>query len=121
VAPSFDATSDPLVNPPSLFEPFPYAHPEVVADDEVLIRYVLGEPRSLNPIFAVFWEDLYLSAALFEAVVTRDVQMRPIWNRTLVEEGELAADLRCARRARQGPHAARERVLQSLRARGDRR
>ena len=100
---AFDAAEDPLVNPPSLFEPFPYQHPDQVADDEVLIRYVLGEPRSLNPIFAVFWEDLYLGAALFEAVVTRDVRMRPIWNRTIVEEGELAPDLRSATvRLRQG-------------------
>jgi ABC-type transport system substrate-binding protein len=102
-ASAFDPAKDALVNPPSLFEPFPIAHPDQVADDEVLIRYVLGEPRSLNPIFAVFWEDLYLSAALFEAVVTRDVRMRPIWNRTLVEEGEVAPDLRSARgRLRQG-------------------
>jgi peptide/nickel transport system substrate-binding protein len=96
-APSSAAGTDPLVNPRSMFEPFPFEHPDRVADDEVLIRYVLGEPRSLNPIFAVFWEDLYLSTALFEAVVTRDVRMRPIWNRTLVEEGELATDLRSAR------------------------
>jgi peptide/nickel transport system substrate-binding protein len=95
-APAFDAARDPLVNPPSLFEPFPFEHPEQVADEETLVRYVLGEPRSLNPIFAVFWEDLYLSSALFEAVVTRDVRMRPTWNRTLVEEGDLAADLRSA-------------------------
>jgi peptide/nickel transport system substrate-binding protein len=93
---AFDAAEDALVNPPSLFEPFPFEQSDQVADDEVLIRYVLGEPRSLNPIFAVFWEDLYLGAALFEAVVTRDVRMRPIWNRTLVEGGELSPDLRSA-------------------------
>ncbi|MEE2777484.1 MAG: ABC transporter substrate-binding protein [Acidobacteriota bacterium] len=88
----YDPNHDPLVNSPRLFEPYPAHNPEVVARDETLIRYLLDEPRTLNPIFAIFREDHYLSWALFDRLVTRDATMKPIWNRSMVEHAEFSPD-----------------------------
>ncbi len=76
---------DPLVNPARTFDPYPAEDPDSVATDETLVRYMLGSPRSLNPIFAILWEDFFLAAALFEAPITRDITMEWIWNDRLVE------------------------------------
>ncbi|MDE2976957.1 MAG: ABC transporter substrate-binding protein [Acidobacteriota bacterium] len=95
--PAYDPATDPLVNPPTLTEPYPFDRPEVVARDDTLVRYMLGDPRTLNPIFAIFWEDYYLSGALFQALTTRNADMTTVWNQTMVEEGAMADDWMSAR------------------------
>jgi len=95
--PAYDPATDPLVNPPTLTEPYPFDRPEVVARDDTLVRYMLGDPRTLNPIFAIFWEDYYLSGALFQALTTRNADMTTVWNQTMVEEGVMADDWKSAR------------------------
>ena len=95
--PAYDPATDPLVNPPTLTEPYPFDRPEVVARDDTLVRYMLGDPRTLNPIFAIFWEDYYLSGALFQSLTTRNADMTTVWNRTVVEEGAMADDWMSAR------------------------
>ena len=95
--PVYDPATDPLVNPPTLTEPYPFDRPEVVARDDTLVRYMLGDPRTLNPIFAIFWEDYYLSGALFQSLTTRNADMTTVWNQTMVEEGVIADDWKSAR------------------------
>ena len=95
--PAYDPAADPLVNPPTLTEPYPFDRPEAVARDDTLVRYMLGDPRTLNPIFAIFWEDYYLSSALFQALTTRNADMTTVWNQTMVEEGIMADDFMSAR------------------------
>ena len=43
--PAYDPASDPLVNPPTLTEPYPFDRPEAVARDDTLVRYMLGPIR----------------------------------------------------------------------------
>ena len=93
----YDPASDPLVNPPALTQPYPVDQPEIVGDDETLVRYTLADPRTLNPLFSIFWEDFYLNTALFERLVTRNARMESFWNETAVEEATFADDRKSVR------------------------
>ena len=70
---------DPLVNPPEIFEPFPFDDPERADEDRVLVRHLIGEPRNLNPIFAYSWFDFYFGELIFSYIFRRnsDLEYEP--------------------------------------------
>ncbi len=71
---------DPLVNPPFIFEPFPKDNPDAADEKTTLLRYVIDEPTSLNPIFLNSWADNYLREVLFSGLMRRDQDMILDWN-----------------------------------------
>ena len=87
----YDPKTDPLVNPPSLFEPAPSDASQIALDD-TLYRNVDGNPASLNPIFASSTYEFYLGDVLFSGLFSFDAAMNWTINHDVVESFEEADD-----------------------------
>lgn len=83
---------DPLVNPSFIFEPFPEDNPDAADEETTLLRYVIDEPTSLNPIFPNSWADGYIREVLFSGLMRRDQDMVLDWDHDRVVEHEESAD-----------------------------
>lgn len=81
----YDPKTDPLVNPPSLFEPYPKDKPESVADDETLVRVLDGNPRSLNYLFTSSRYEQWVVGLLFEGPFMFDRNLEWFVNEHMVE------------------------------------
>lgn len=89
---SYRHEDDPLVNPPFIFEPFPDENPEAADQNATLIRYVIDEPTSLNPIFPNSWADGYLTGLQFGSLVRFNEDLVLVWNPERVEAHEDSED-----------------------------
>ena len=83
---------DPLVNPPFVFERFPENNPEAADEETTLLRYVIDEPTSLNPIFLNSWADNFLRELLFSGLMRRHDDMILKWNHDRVVKHEESED-----------------------------
>lgn len=88
---AYDPSSDPLVNPPALFEPAP-EDASLVADNDVLYLNLDGSPQNLNPIFASSTYEFMVLDMLFESPFTFDGAMQWKLNGHWVESYEEADD-----------------------------
>ena len=91
----YDPATDALVNPPSLYEPFPVSEPERAARDTTIVRHDFSQPGSLNPLFPSgapsSWTQFVL---LFEFLVIRHTDPTAYtWNSNVVLAAEPSADL----------------------------
>jgi peptide/nickel transport system substrate-binding protein len=86
---AYDATRDPLVNPPELFASY---QPDLAEQDATLIRRFVVSPTTLNPIFNVMWQDHNLDAMLYLNHTRRNAQMEFEWNPEVVESAEESPD-----------------------------
>lgn len=93
VAPGpYDPRTDPLVNPPSMYEPAP-ADPAAIAWDDILYRHLEGNPANLNPIFVSSINEFYLSGLLFtHSLFGFDKDMSWMVDPLYVDHFEEAAD-----------------------------
>jgi peptide/nickel transport system substrate-binding protein len=66
---TYDPRKDPLVNPPSLFEP-PPDDPSRVETGDTLYRLVEGNPASLNPLMSSSTIEFYLNGAMYAGPFT---------------------------------------------------
>lgn len=89
---SYTPDTDPLVNQAFVFEPFPEDNPEAADEETTLLRYVIDEPSSLNPIFIQTWADNYLREVLFTGMMRRYEDMTLDWNKDTVLDHELSED-----------------------------
>ncbi|UCD29880.1 MAG: hypothetical protein JSV03_05220, partial [Planctomycetota bacterium] len=89
--PAYDPNKDPLVNPPSLFEPPPKDKSEI-AIDETLFLQLDGSPNTLNPLFASSWYEFLVIDCLYDSFLTFDNKfiIRP--NENIVESLEESDD-----------------------------
>lgn len=87
----YDPANDPLVNPPSLFEPLP-TDPGAIAEGETLYRNCEGNPSTLNPIFQSSTYEFYLSDMLFSGIFAFDEKMNWTINHDIVESVEESPD-----------------------------
>ncbi|MBD3266520.1 hypothetical protein GF373_07600 [bacterium] len=87
----YDPANDPLVNPPSLFEPAP-DDASLIDRDGTLYLNLDGSPQNLNPIFASSSYEMRVVSALFEGPFTfnnkMEWQLNPLW----VDEYQEAED-----------------------------
>jgi len=74
----YDPTKDPLVNPPSLFEPPPEDISQI-ATDETLYLQLDGSPRTLHPFFVSSTYDFTVVDTLYTGLFTfdKDLKWRP--------------------------------------------
>lgn len=89
---SYTPSEDPLVNLPFVFESFPEDNPDAADEESVLLRYVIDEPTSLNPIFLQTWADNYLREVLFSGMMRRYEDMTLGWNNATVLKHEESED-----------------------------
>ena len=89
---AYHPTNDPLVNPPEIFEAFPYDDPDRADQERVLVRHLIGEPRILNPIFAYSWFDFYFGELIFGYIFTRNSELEFEINPDRVERYEVSDD-----------------------------
>ena len=87
-----DPLEDSLVNPSFIFEPFPEDNPEAADENTTLLRYVIDEPTSLNPIFPNSWADGYIREVLFDTLTLRDKDTTLYWNPDRVVDVEESED-----------------------------
>ena len=87
-----DPLEDSLVNPSFIFEPFPEDNPEAADENTTLLRYVIDEPTSLNPIFPKSWADGYIREVLFDTLTLRDKDTTLYWNPDRVVDVEESED-----------------------------
>ncbi|MDX9754292.1 MAG: ABC transporter substrate-binding protein [bacterium] len=87
----YNPASDPLVNPPSLFEPAPADRSQIDTEGTLYLN-LDGSPQNLNPIFASSGYEMRILSALYEGPFTFDASMEwkinPVW----VESYEEAPD-----------------------------
>lgn len=91
---AYHPDNDLLINPPEMFEVYPDDELERVDQDATLTRLLIGEPRTLNPIFANSWFDYYLSSLLFSSLMYRNHDMEFYPNRLLIEDFQESDDRR---------------------------
>lgn len=88
---AYDPKADPLVNPPSLFDPAP-ADPSQVATDETLYLQLNGSPSTLNPIFVSSTYDFLAVESIFGGLFSFDREMKWKPNEDFLESYEESAD-----------------------------
>lgn len=88
---AYDPALDPIVNPAQLFEQAP-EQADAIASDETLVRYMSGNPNSLNPVFTSSVQDGQAQGLLYNSLFTFDKNM--IWgvNEDIVESYEESED-----------------------------
>lgn len=88
---AYDPKKDPLVNPPSLFEP-PPKDPARIAADDTLYLQLDGSPNTLNPLFlSSLYEDL-ASGTMYTGLITWDKAFTWRPNEELVESFQESDD-----------------------------
>ncbi|MBN1765951.1 MAG: hypothetical protein JW860_11880 [Sedimentisphaerales bacterium] len=88
---SYDPKTDPLVNPPVMFEPPPEDRSKI-ADDETLYLLLEGSPSTLNPIFVSSGYEFTATGVLFDGPFTFDKEMKWKLNDEMVESFEESQD-----------------------------
>lgn len=88
---SYDPAMDPLVNPPSLFEPAPQDRSQI-ATDETLLLQLDGSPSNLNPIFASSAYEQIMTGALFAGPFTFDKDLNWMMDEEFVASFEESED-----------------------------
>lgn len=88
---AYDPAEDPLVNPPSLFEPPPEDRSRI-ATDETLYLTLRANPNTMNPIFASSGYDQIVIGPLYNGLFTFDKDMQWKVNDELVEDFEESDD-----------------------------
>ena len=88
---SYDPTKDPIVNPPSLFEPAPQDRSRI-ATDETLYYCLEASPRTLNPLFISSQYEFTLSEVLDMGLCTWDNKLTWRPNEEIVEFYEESED-----------------------------
>ena len=81
--------NDPLINPPEIFAEY---DPETADDDAVLTRHLIGEPKTLNPIFVNSWFDFYMQRLLYGSLFGRNEDLDWVPNRNRVANMEETED-----------------------------
>lgn len=87
----YDPASDPLVNPPSLFQSAP-ADRSTIATDEVLYCNLNGSPNSLNPLFASTTSDERIRELVFDVLFKFDRKLDWYFDPAIVAEYRESAD-----------------------------
>ena len=87
----YDPSTDPLVNPPSLFEPAP-ADWSLINRDDTLYLTLNGNPNSLNPLFISSTVEFYLSGCLYDQLFSFGADLQFMVNEHLVESCEASHD-----------------------------
>lgn len=88
---TYDPDSDPLVNPPSLFEPLP-EDLSLVEKDETLYLQLEGSPNTLNPLFVSSGYEFTVVDTLFAGLFTFDKDMKWRLNDDIIESFEESED-----------------------------
>jgi peptide/nickel transport system substrate-binding protein len=88
---TYDPRKDPLVNPPSLFEPMP-KDPSEVATDETLYLTLAQSPNTLSPLFGSSHYDMTAQEVLYTGPFTFDKGMNWRLNDELVESFQESPD-----------------------------
>lgn len=88
---SYDPREDPLVNPPTLFEPPPEDR-SLIASDETLYLQLDGSPNTLNPLFISSGYEFTVSEGLYTGPFTFDKDMQWKVNEDVVESYEESPD-----------------------------
>ncbi len=87
----YDPRTDPLVNPPSMFEPPPEDILQI-ANNETLFLQLDGSPNTLNPLFVSSMYEFTVVDVLYAALFTFDKDMKWMVNDDLTESIEESAD-----------------------------
>jgi len=88
---AYDPTKDPLVNPPSLFEP-PPEDISKIATDETLFLQLDGSPNTLNPFFVSSLYEFTVVDVLYTGLFTFDMNMKWRPNEEIVESYQESDD-----------------------------
>ncbi|HPD46288.1 MAG TPA: ABC transporter substrate-binding protein [Anaerohalosphaeraceae bacterium] len=88
---TYDPTTDPLVNPPVLFEP-PPDDPALINTDETLFVQLDGNPNTLNPLFASSQYEGIVQGVLYTGPFSFDKDMNWMVNTEVVESFEESED-----------------------------
>ncbi len=88
---SYDPRKDPLVNPPSLFEPAPEDHSKI-ATDETLTLQLDGSPNTLSPLFTSTAYEFTMMEALYSGPFTFGKDMKWKLDEKLAEAFEESDD-----------------------------
>ena len=94
VGPGYSAADDSIVNPPELFEPFPFDNPERADENATLMLHSLDSPETLNPLFLNTWSNGWVRDLLFDLLVFRNTEMESEPNLEIVERWKVSEDLR---------------------------
>ncbi len=89
--PAYDPEKDPLVNPPSLFEPTPDDLSQI-ATDETLYITLRANPNTMNPLFVSSVYDFIVVDALYTGLFTFGRDMKWRLNEEMVESFEESED-----------------------------
>jgi peptide/nickel transport system substrate-binding protein len=91
--PAYELEADPLVNPPELFMELDETQTNPVSGDDTFVRLLIGEPRTLNPLFYVK-DGFYFLEVLYDSLFVRDQNMRYGPNPSRVVSMDESADRR---------------------------
>jgi peptide/nickel transport system substrate-binding protein len=92
--PEYSPAADAAVNPPELFEPFPFENPERADENATLMLHSMDSPESLNPLFLNTWSNGWVRDVLFDLLVFRNEEMESEPNFEIVESWEVSEDRR---------------------------
>ncbi len=81
---AYDPETDPLVNPPSMFEP-PPEDLSRIATDETLYITLRANPNTMNPLFVSSGYDFIVVDSLYKGLVTFDKDLQWRLNDDVVE------------------------------------
>ncbi|MGD8395723.1 MAG: ABC transporter substrate-binding protein [Candidatus Eiseniibacteriota bacterium] len=87
----YDPARDPLVNPPSMFEPAP-DDTSLINYEDVLVRNLSGNPNSLNPLFISSTVEFYVVGAMFDGPFTFGPDLKFAVNEDITESFEESSD-----------------------------
>ncbi|MCK4958240.1 MAG: hypothetical protein KAT00_02550, partial [Planctomycetes bacterium] len=88
---SYDPRTDPLVNPPSMFQP-PPEDTSQIDTDQTLVLHLDGNPNTLNPIFGSTTNEFTVVDVLYAGLFTFDKDMKWMVNDDLTESFEESTD-----------------------------
>jgi len=88
---AYDPRTDPLVNPPSLFEP-PPSDLSQIASDETLYLQLDGSPNTLMPFFLSSLYEQTVAGTLYDGPFTIDNEMNWMVNEDMIESFEESED-----------------------------
>ncbi len=83
---------DPLINPPGMDESYPRDDLSGVDDDATLAGLLIGEPRSMNPLFAMSPFDWRVVSSVFSGVTVRNQDMVYVIDTRRVDKVEESDD-----------------------------
>ena len=88
---SYNPEKDPLVNPPSLFEPPPQDIAQIAADETIFLE-LDGSPNTLHPFFVSSMYEFIVVDALYTGLFTFDKNMTWMPNEEMVESFKESED-----------------------------